>query len=193
MFDASTTESTGWAGTVTTAITAVAGLLTLLLTNYLKRRKKADEAESTHEDVFADIEDANIKAALLHLAAEQDMSSKKLLELLNLHGGAFWESDEGGQCIYASDELAELIGVDKSSVMENGWITSLEDGQREQVVAAWNAAVAQRRDFNMDYTFVHRNRFGKVVKKVTVNGRATAIKNKKGEMRYIGVLTELRD
>lgn len=98
---------------------------------------------------------------------------------------AFWESDANGQCVYASDKLAEYVGQNPEDILGSGWVTTLHVDDVRRVSDAWDFAVQQRRAFLCDYRFVHQDGT-----EVLVQGHCHPILNKRREIvKFVGLLT----
>jgi PAS domain S-box-containing protein len=98
---------------------------------------------------------------------------------------AFWESDVNGQCVFASNKLGELLDMNPTDVLGDGWITKLHPDDMERTTRAWNLAVKQKRTFIADYRFIHDD--GSVV---STQGHCHPVLNGKREtMKFIGILT----
>lgn len=58
-----------------------------------------------------------------------------------------------GDCIYASDYLAEIFGVPQTAMLGRGWLTQVSD--REQADKAWTFCVQRRITYRDTYTVTH--------------------------------------
>jgi PAS domain S-box-containing protein len=152
------TEAAGWSHTATTAITVVGGIITALVTHWLTKRK-TDPALATIEPSrhIDNITDPPTREALLALEHELELRRQVLHAYLNAQRIACWESDKNGACVFASERLAEIVGLDRADVLGDGWVTNLAEEDRDRVYRAWGNAVRQKRGFMMTYTFVHAN------------------------------------
>jgi PAS domain S-box-containing protein len=152
-------ESSSWATTATTAITVAGGIIATIVTHVLTKRAAVQKTEATHapdpKPVIEAVADPPTREALLALEEEIHVRRQTVNAYLNAQGIACWESDKHGACIFASDHLAELVGLDRSDVLGNGWVTNLVEEDRERVYKAWTRAVEQKRGFQLTYTFEH--------------------------------------
>lgn len=119
---------------------------------------------------------------LLQMAIESQYRRK----LLDGYGLPFWEADKSGMCVYASQALSELIGLAPEDILGNGWVTNIDPTTAEAVKAAWDRAVAEKRRFVMDYTFIHDDG-----SKMEVQGMSIPIVVNGNTEGYIGILTPL--
>ena len=190
----------GWSHTATTAITVIGGIITAIVTHWLtKRRSSASAIDKTVDAArhIDNIADPPTREALLALEDEIQVRRQVVHAYLNAQGIACWESDKNGACVFASERLAELVGLDRSDVLGDGWVTNLAEEDRDRVYKAWLNAVRQKRGFVMTYAFVHAD--GKRVK-VSANSQpilrdahlpdGTLSRELRG---MIGVLTPLND
>lgn len=172
MFETPAPAESGWPHTITTAITVVGGLLTIVVTHLLTRKKKTPDAALDITDTgrrhIDQVADLPTRDALLALEEELQIRRQALHAYLNAQRIACWESDKHGACVFASDKLAEYVGLDKADILGDGWVTNLHDDDKERVYRAWKAAVKQKRGFIMTYTFVHADG---VEVKVTANSQ----------------------
>lgn len=187
----------GWSHTATTAITVIGGIVTAVITHWLTKRKTSAAIDRTTDAVrhIDNVNDPPTKEALLALEDEIHVRRQVVHAYLNAQGIACWESDKNGACIFASERLAELVGLDRADVLGDGWVTNLAEEDRDRVYQAWLNAVRQKRGFIMTYAFVHADG-----RKVTVSANSQPIlrdiKTTDGtlyrELRgMIGVLTPL--
>lgn len=148
----------GWSHTATTAITVIGGIITAVVTHWLTRRRSPDASIEKASDAVRHIDsiaDPPTREALLALEDEIQVRRQVVHAYLNAQGIACWESDKNGACVFASERLAELIGLDRADVLGDGWVTNVAEEDRDRVYAAWLNAVRQKRGFVMTYTFVH--------------------------------------
>jgi PAS domain S-box-containing protein len=75
---------------------------------------------------------------------------------------ALFETDEKGTCIWVSPEWIEITGIDNEHALENGWINSIHEEEREEIFKEWKAAIEQRREFRRSYRMIH-NSTGNVI------------------------------
>jgi len=185
VFEASQNEN--WSAVIGTVATGIIGLATLLITEWIKRRKAKAELETTKIPTIDDIEDERIRAAFRHLEKKIATLTRVLDTIFNAQGDAFWRSDHNGKCVFASDELARLIGLDKQDILGDGWVTNLKEEDKERVFRAWDQAVQQKRGFIMRYSFVHSD---DTEVKISANAQPIVVD---GQLEgYIGVLKEIQ-
>ncbi len=73
---------------------------------------------------------------------------------LAVTGKAYWVSDGGGQCKYASPKLCEKIGAAQDQAIGYGWISYISQEDRDACRAEWINAVIDKREFHMPYSVV---------------------------------------
>ena len=99
-------------------------------------------------------------------------------------GLAFWEADEDGKTIFASDAMSALIGAEQDDILGNGWVTNLHSEDRDRVFEEWNSAITQKRAFLSTYRFTHRDG-----QSVQVQGRSHPILDRVGNaLGHVGTL-----
>jgi len=72
---------------------------------------------------------------------------------INIQDVPFWESDETGNCVYASPALCKLLGRSESEIMSNGWMSWVHPEDRERVLDAWDDSVELKTAFDEIYRF----------------------------------------
>ncbi|TXH48795.1 MAG: PAS domain S-box protein [Desulfurellales bacterium] len=147
-----------WSQTATTAITVIGGIITAIVTHYFTKRKTqaADKDKTVDAARHIDnITDSPTREALLALEDEIHVRRQVVHAYLNAQGIACWESDKHGSCIFASERLAEIVGLDRADILGDGWVTNLAEADRDRVYKAWQNAVSQKRGFTMTYMFIH--------------------------------------
>jgi PAS domain-containing protein len=194
------TEGFTWTGFTATVVTGIAVAIAHFIQARRDRKKaKSLAAENTDIPTLIDgITDVKVKLAITTIYAlvktqkKAQLAELKHYALVELMGVPFWESNEEGLCIYASDELAEVIGVDKSEILKNKWLSCVLEEDRLRVATNWRESVAEKRPFYDEYTFVHRStKTGKITKYVTVAGRSKLVMFDDSEYGFIGTLAIL--
>ncbi len=128
---------------------------------------------------------AALDSRSIAIQRRQQFSDQVMRSILDASGMAFWESNEAGETVYASQRLAEMIGCSPPEVLGRGWVTFLHPQDKEQVVREWREAVQEKRGFAAAYRYLHRN--GRVVK---VHGRSVPLVNENDEIiGHSGTLT----
>lgn len=123
-----------------------------------------------------------VKLVLMQLFIE----SASRRRLMDAYGYAFWESDRNGLCTYASEELANILGLHPDEVLGNGWITNLAPEERVYVKEQWDIAVKERRRFTLNYSFVHPDGT-----RIRVQGLSFPIIHHGKVEGFVGVLTPI--
>lgn len=102
---------------------------------------------------------------------------------------AYWYSDPEGKCEFASDKLATIMGVPHDHILGYGWVSSVAEEYRVPCRQEWDSAVADVREFRMDYGYVRPD--GSTV---LVKGFATPVIHPRNKT-CIGMIgwVELRD
>ena len=86
-------------------------------------------------------------------------------------GAAYYETDVNGKFVFVNKKWLELTGLDESEALGDGWRSTISEIDRQELVAAWDKAIANKTDFGpIDYHFTHKD--GHDVK---IRGSAAAI------------------
>lgn len=121
---------------------------------------------------------------IARIEGKLDLLKYTTFGILDVSGLPFWHSDKEGACTYASLELAEVVGLDQTQILGNGWVAALHPDDRKTVFDEWVAAVKQQRRFSMRYRFVHRD--GQIV---AVDAAGLPLFDARHEVAgYVGVL-----
>lgn len=100
-----------------------------------------------------------------------------------------FHNDAEGRLTYGNDRCTEITGYDTRDVADQGWVEVLHPEDRERVVAAWQEAVTQRKEFREEYRFCHKD--GNTV---WVIGQAVPELDEKGELQgFLGTMTDITD
>jgi len=128
-----------------------------------------------------------IEKLIEDLSEDLDTRRQVLIAVLNAMELACWESDENGNCVFASNKLSEIIGLPTNQILGNGWITNLIESDKQRVFTEWENSVKQKRMFVMKYGFIHSN-------DVIINVRAVSSPIiVKGKLQgFIGILEEVK-
>lgn len=114
-------------------------------------------------------------------------SAQKYRHLFSVQKLPYWEADESGALIHASDEMATLTGLQIHDLLGNGWVAALHSDDRPRVFDEWEDAVAQKRAFIERYRFIHKD---KTI--VYVQGQALPVLDNLGRVTgFVGTLTPI--
>ena len=72
---------------------------------------------------------------------------------MNLQDIAFWESDEKGNCVYASPALCKILHRSESEIMKEGWVAWLHPDDKDRVIESWKISVEYKSAFDEIYRF----------------------------------------
>ena len=189
MLDLSQWETIG--GAAVAGITAAVGLWKKTIKPALDARRKRwdtliEKVEAIEHQVHPNT-NTSLYDMVRRLEDKLDYAEQSQLGLWDLSGIAFWRSNRDGHCIYASLALADIVGLDQTHILGNGWVTNIHPDDQDRVFKAWTDAVTQKRLFAARYRFLHRD--GTIS---TVDGSALALHNKAGELSgFIGVVKEV--
>jgi diguanylate cyclase (GGDEF)-like protein/PAS domain S-box-containing protein len=108
------------------------------------------------------------------------------LALLVAPVGVF-QTDAAGECLMVNERWCEYAGLTASDARGSGWLLAIHPDDRDRVRAEWQAAVAERRDFNLEYRFQRPD--GETT---WLAGSSTAMIAPDGELLgYVGTVTNI--
>jgi diguanylate cyclase (GGDEF)-like protein/PAS domain S-box-containing protein len=67
---------------------------------------------------------------------------------------AIFETDANGACRYVNRRWQAYTGLSPESALGFGWVDAIHPADREQLVAAWQAAVAEGRELAVEFRFL---------------------------------------
>lgn len=109
--------------------------------------------------------------------------SEERFRLLATHAPVgIYQIDEAGHCLFVNPSWCASAGLSAEQAAGNGWTLSLHPDDRESVLASWRDAVADGREWEMDFRFLKPD--GQVT---WVNGKAVPLRNGEGVITgYLG-------
>ncbi len=116
-------------------------------------RERVKELTAANERLYAEIARRD-SSALAMLQSEQ-----LLLALVNKVPVGIFATDAGGNFLFVNEVWSEIVGISPEQAVGDGWINALHPDDRENVLNAWQAAAAGKRDFSFECCF--RNAAGK--------------------------------
>ncbi len=100
-----------------------------------------------------------------------------------------FENSADGSCTFVNDRWCEVAGMDPAPAMGSGWTDAVHPDDRDDVLAGWAAAVAEDRDFLMEFRFVRPD--GEVR---WVTARAAAVKDPQGVTTgFVGTIDDMTE
>ena len=115
-------------------------------------------------------------------AAQQDIHA-----IASLTNEPVWQSTSDGQCLFATQALADLMGIEVLEMRGDGWLTGVHPDDRERVASEYRRACESGRIYQQHFRYLHSD--GAVV---YVFGRAVPIKTRSEHVaRYMGRVTVL--
>jgi diguanylate cyclase (GGDEF)-like protein/PAS domain S-box-containing protein len=98
-----------------------------------------------------------------------------------------FQTDPDGACLTVNDRWCEYAGMTADQARGSGWLAAIHPDDRERVRDEWAAAVAERRDFELEYRF--RRPDGVTT---WLAGSATALVDADGRvLGYVGTATRI--
>ena len=120
-------------------------------------------------------------------AVAHDGGAYRLDTLARLSPMGIFRTDSNGGCTYVSERWCEMAGVAPADALGSGWTQVIHPDDREQVAAAWYAAVAAQHSFRLECRFL-------TPEGVTrwILGRAAIEKDAAGKpIGYIGTIIDI--
>ncbi len=100
-----------------------------------------------------------------------------------------FENDPDGSCTFVNDRWCEVAGMDPGPAMGSGWTDAVHPDDRDAVFSGWAAAVAEDRDFLMEFRFVRPD--GEMR---WVTARAAAVKDAEGlTTGFVGTVDDMTE
>ncbi|HXG59517.1 MAG TPA: PAS domain S-box protein [Thermoanaerobaculia bacterium] len=132
--------------------------------------------------VFRDITEQKRVLALL-------TQSEQRFRAISLYAPVgIFETDARGECTYVNDCWCEMTGLTPVEALGSGWREAIHPEDRDLVYREWDAAVASRGEFRLEYRY--RNvRSGETV---WLEGRAVPLEGAAGSMEgYLGIALDM--
>ena len=82
-------------------------------------------------------------------------SERRFGDLAGLSPGGIIRSDPYGFCIYVNDSWLNLTGLTAAEALGAGWISAIQDSERETVHREWQQAVAGGTEHRANFRFLH--------------------------------------
>jgi diguanylate cyclase (GGDEF)-like protein/PAS domain S-box-containing protein len=109
------------------------------------------------------------------------------LETLVAAPVGIYRTEADGTCVFANDRWCAFAGLPESAALGHGWIEAIHPDDRELLRREWDTAIAEARDFRLDYRL--RRPDGTTT---WVAGQATAIPDSTGRpVGYVGTVTDI--
>lgn len=126
---------------------------------------------------------SSLRDTVSRIEMRQMTSDRRHRAFLSAAVTAHFETNERGEYIWVNPAFKRLIDRDWESIRGNGWVNSISQSYRDDVCDEWQRAIAQRRDFTMDYVIKRGN------EQLHVHSHAIAMLKENGELLgYVGTL-----
>jgi diguanylate cyclase (GGDEF)-like protein/PAS domain S-box-containing protein len=123
---------------------------------------------------------------LTTIATDAERAARSDHALLIAPVGIF-QTQGDGERTFVNDRWCELSGMPREAAVGEGWLAAIHSEDRARVEAEWNSAVADRRDFALEYRFLRPDGTA-----VWVAGAATALDaDDPFGGGYIGTVTDI--
>ena len=70
--------------------------------------------------------------------------------LANNESEAYLETDESGKVQWVNNNLVDVAGLSFDDCLGDGWISAIQEEDRERFIEHWHSAIEQARFFNID-------------------------------------------
>jgi diguanylate cyclase (GGDEF)-like protein/PAS domain S-box-containing protein len=98
-----------------------------------------------------------------------------------------FQTDPDGSCVFVNERWCEFAGLSFEAALGGGWQSAIHPDDRGRVLAEWQAAVAERRDFALEYRFQRPD--GTIV---WLAGTSTSLVDEAGEIiGFVGSVTDI--
>jgi PAS domain-containing protein len=95
---------------------------------------------------------------------------------------ASYETTETGHCTWVSERWTEITGLSLQDSLGDGWVSGVDDKDRDDVFKEWKSCVLEKRLYDKYYHTVGG---------ILVHGRGLMVRNDQGEgVGYVGILLE---
>ena len=99
-----------------------------------------------------------------------------------------FQTDKFGNCLFVNSRWSELTGLSLAEAQGQGWMKALHPEDRDRVLAQWEQATAENREFALEYRF--QTPQGQVN---WVFGRALAIQGDREVTGYFGIVSDITE
>lgn len=150
------------------------------LTTVIKRLDNQDEKlkELVHNG------GSSLKDAVVGISNQISILDKKCNVLFESSGKAVYECDKNGDCIWINKALANLYGMDQSSVLKKGWLACVHPDDVEKTVEHFNYCLKNKTPYRARYRIIRDEQ--------VINVETTAIISKNAKDEVTGVVGEVR-
>lgn len=84
--------------------------------------------------------------------AKAEVRSKSLIAALEI---AEWQSNVEGECVYVNSAACQLLNRSSEDFLGRNWVNVVCQEDRERVVADWDTAIKEKRNFICSYRWLH--------------------------------------
>lgn len=80
-------------------------------------------------------------------------SSDDRRALISAPVGIFRTDPDGG-CVFVNERWCQFAGMDSDAALGAGWTRAIHPDDRDRVIAEWQAAIAESREFHLEFRFM---------------------------------------
>lgn len=181
-----------------TSLPLLLGVLLPLRKNNKERRETALNIQDQLEVINKKIETNNGKTIGQHIEDITQAIEKiwvkldtagpaRLSALIDLASDGILIGDTDGRVTYANARACEIIGMEMTEILKDGWIDAIHPDDRDRVFRESRAYIEENRAFDMTYRILYKN--GDIN---TIRGRGRAVYSHEGIIiGYMGVISQL--
>ncbi|MEO0827379.1 MAG: EAL domain-containing protein [Cyanobacteria bacterium J06642_9] len=130
-----------------------------------------------------------LQARAFQLENQVEVSEQRYANLAEAAPVGIFQTDAEGNCLYVNDRWCRIAGITLDAAMGTGWVQSIYQEDRENVVTTWHRAVQARQPFRLEYRFQTPTGnvtwvFGQAVAETRSDGRVSG---------YIGTITDITE
>ena len=95
----------------------------------------------------------SLKDIVHRIEKEVTLSSERYRAIIADDKSAIFETDEKGNCVWVNRTFAKMTQLLPSELMGHGWVNTLAVFDRDRVVANWEKAVKDDREYKDSFSF----------------------------------------
>ena len=177
-----------------TSLPLLLGVLLPLRKNNKERRETALNIQDQLEVINKKIETSHGKTIGQHIEDITQVWVKldtagpaRLSALIDLASDGILIGDTDGGVTYANARACEILGMEMTDILKDGWINAIHPDDRDRVFRESRAYIEENRAFDMTYRILYKN--GDIN---TIRGRGRAVYSHEGIIiGYMGVISQL--
>lgn len=97
---------------------------------------------------------SSIRDSLNRIELRQVLQEQRQKAILTDMSVGVFETDTGGNVIWVNRKYLRMTGRAPSEVNGTGWVNTIAERDRERVMAEWQTAIAEEREFESEYLII---------------------------------------